>query len=426
MNKKYLILGCLLLVPAAIAHADFKETDWRYVKQINLPSLPGEQYVSVKLDRETLSGSRDDLADLRIVSGRGLETGLQILVKSPSREMDYQRGTLLNLSERGGAVSFMLDLGVQGSIHDHVQIVTNSRNFRRQVSVYASDSARSIDDGGWRLLTNKGYVYNYYDSMAGFNAGSTAVAYPKSTSRYLKIVIAPGDGSLAVNSASVYRDEIVAGENESIETNVAIVQNHESKTTEITADLGTKGMLTHSITLDASSANFNRRAVVQESNDGSMWTRIEQGYIFNIATPLFTGKELTIPYEGSKARYIRVIVFNEDSAPVAFGSKAVIQGTSRYVVFSASPENSYRLFYGNGNAATPRYDLARFFQYIDTRSMPVASLGGGASNPSYVEALPPVPPFSERYPYILNGVLVLLVLVIGLFIYLYVRKIAKQ
>ena len=61
-------------------------------------------------------------------------------------------------------------------------------------------------------------------------------------------------------------------------------------------------------------------------------------------------------------------------------------------------------------ALRPTYDIDRLVEFLDTDGLPVASLGAQADNPDYIEKLPP---FTERFPWLLPLVLALAGLLVG-------------
>jgi hypothetical protein len=162
--------------------------------------------------------------------------------------------------------------------------------------------------------------------------------------------------------------------------------------------------------------------VIQGSDDASSWTLIGQGYVFRLSTPLFAGSDLSVSYPETQMRYIRVVVFNEDNKPVTWSDGVSVEGTARSLVFSANAGAAYTLYYGNSKANTPRYDIARFFQYFDGVTLPEVTVGAEVMNAAYVPPLPPVVPFSERNKDVLNGALVLFVVVVSLILIRYLKK----
>ena len=75
---------------------------------------------------------------------------------------------------------------------------------------------------------------------------------------------------------------------------------------------------------------------------------------------------------------------------------------------------SYKLFYGNPDARYPQYDIERYFQYLETENLPKATLVAGIANPLFEEKVPPPPPVTDRFPWLLPvviGVAALILLV---------------
>ncbi|MDO8482841.1 MAG: hypothetical protein Q7S86_03420 [bacterium] len=416
-KKSIVILGVSgILTFAAVTFADFKQSDWQFKKTIRIPAISVAQYVQVAVDKDVYAKS-SSLADLRVIGSDGGETPYQLVVKNSSGNDQYYSSRLLDVSTSAGQTSFTLDLGSRGIIHDRITINTPSINFRRQVSVYASDT-----NSNWRLLTDKGYIYNFTDARANFSAGSGEVRFGQSTSRFVHVVIGSGEGNpVSVSGAQVYRYDVRQAQEEGLIAPLSVNQNTVEKSSELTADLGVPAP-THMIVLTSSDANFSRRVVIQASPDGSSWQLIGQGYIFKVSTSLFTGSELAIQYPETRARFIRAIVFNEDNRPLTFGKSATFRSIIRNIIWEADPNGSYSLYYGNSQASTPRYDLARIFQYIESENIPQASLMGEDSNSSYIAPAGPIVPFTEKYPYLLNTVLVILVIIIGVFVFFYIRK----
>ncbi len=424
--KKYIIaisLGCLAIT--TLAYADFTPSTWKYMKPITMSATDATSgYVKVYLDRDVSFTAKPDLSDIRVVADSASEVPYQVVVDRSRSERGYVGGTLHDLSLSGGKTMFMLDLLESGITHDHLTILTSSKNFKHKVSVYAADKSLSMTDASWRLLTNAGYIYNYSDQTAGFNAGSGEILYPENTSRYLRVVIEVGEGSdVVVSSAQVARERTFAATQSIMESSASVTQNTLMKSTEVVVDLGGKGLPTHQITLTSSDThNFSRRAKVEGSNDGSNWQNLAQGELFKLSTTLFVGEHLALEYPETDMRYLRVVIFNNDDQPIAWVPRAVISGVDRSVVFAAVPGKEYALYYGNEKAFMSQYDLARFFQYIESTQLTHATLGAQVMNPAYTPPAPKAVPYSEKTPNILNFVLVFLVVVITALIVWYLKK----
>jgi hypothetical protein len=381
-------------------------------------------YVKMNIDRAVSGKANPSLSDLRIVTGDGEEVPYQLVIEDEQVRQEYVESTLRDLSAQNGETMFILDLGASGTIHDHLVISTLSKNFKRPVSVYASDTATEHGDQDWRLLSDKSYIYNFYDRALGFDAGSKDVYYPESTSRYLRVVIGRGEGSdVAVDGSKVLRVLQRDAKKNRMREHASVAQNAKEKSTELTVDLGASGVATRKITLATDERyNFSRRVVIQGSNDAASWVLLGQGYVFLLDTPLFSGSDLSVIYPESKLRYIRAVIFNEDNKAVAWKDTIDMEGVARSLVFTASPGTVSLLYYGNSKANAPRYDIARFFQYFEGATLPEVTLGGEIMNTAYIPPASPVVPFSERNDNVLNGALVLLVAAVSMLLISHLKK----
>lgn len=424
MKKIISILSLAAFLMAGTAYADFTSAKWMWKKDISgiTPAQSGT-YVKVHLDKEVSFHTKSDLSDLRVLED-GVETPYQLVTLSEQVQSDYMPSTLRDLSSRGSESMFVIDLGSAGLVNDHLRIHTDSKNFKSSVSVYASDASLSVDSDKWRMLTDAGYIYNFHDGKSGFDAGEGSVRYPSNTSRYLKVVIRDGEGAhVSVSGAEVFRLSASEGVENVIRATAVVVNNTERKTSEITVDLGGAGLPTHRITLDTNdSRNFSRRALVLESNDAQNWSSTGDGYVFSLATPLFTGKSLTLPYRESRARYIRVLVMNQDDPAVAWSTGSTIESTVRAAVFSTVAGKQYALYYGNAAAVSPSYDLSRYFQYIESTNLARATLMPETANAGFAAPAVPTVPYSEKHPNLLTAALVLLTAVLSFFLLSYIKK----
>lgn len=423
---KTILLFALFAGSTTFVFAAFAPSEWMLVKFVSIPSgVSG--YVRAVLDDDVYKGSANGkLADLRIVSSTGREIPYQLVSLDALTENSYHASTMLDLSEKNGEVMFILDLGSEGLVHDRLDILSPSQNFKRQVSVYASSKLVPHGSGEWRNLTDTGYIYNFSDARAGFNAGSGEVVYPQSTSRYVRVVVHAGIGEqFRVTSANVH-SLVQRNALEGVRTVIATIdQNTKEQSTEVVLDLGAPGIPTHRLLLSVESGhqdlNFDRRVVVHGSDDGINWRILNQGYISQLHTALFSGSSLAVEYPESRTRYIRAVIFNEDNTPIPFHPSVILSSFMRAIVFEVAPAESYILYYGNSHVAAPRYDITRFFRYIESENIPTVSFGAQAQNSLYISPVGKDPQV-DTPAYFLNIVLVLLVIVVTALLFVYVRK----
>ncbi|GEM_PF-2059957 len=427
MTRKY-FLTTILLLSATTVFAEFTPSIWKYEKQVNIPETLSEgAYVKVSVDHELAEGAQDALGDIRVIANGNEEVPYQITVMNTEVREEYFPSTLRDLSTKDGATMFILDLGQSGLVHDHLSITTSSKNFKHKVSVSATDTALPVSDSRWRTLTTSGYMYNFSDSTSGFTAGSGEVNYPPSTARYLRVTIEEGEGSVViVNTARVHKLVARQAQEEQLTLQTSVTQNTEHKTTEILLDLGSSGILSHRITLETQDTkNFSRQAIVTASDDGVSWQALGNGYVFGLVTPLFSGTQLSIPYQETRMRYVRVLIMNQDDAPVSWGDTATVDATVRAVVFAPTRGKTYAVLYGNQQSIAPRYDLARYFAYVESGTLETATLSPQKANPLYVAPvvkIPQIDPYAKKRQIALNMILVISAVVLGFFLFSYTKK----
>ncbi len=397
---------------------------WRYMKNINVNGSPQKgDLVKVSLDQDVFNHAKEDLSDLRVIGNGGLEVPYKLIVEKSffSQKNIYPVRILNNsFSPEGQYNIFVVDFGQSGYLNSSLNILTGSENFKRTVEVSGGDDMQK-----WNILISDGYIFDYTDKTANFNAGNTEVSYPENTFRYLQVkIFSRGDAPLAVTGAQISRVVRSANKETTIRPQYTTEENQAKKTTDVIIDLAKKGWPTSSIFIESDSGNFNREVVIYESSDKVSWRPLGNGYIFNLDTPKFTGANLNIGYSESSSRYLKMEIFNGDNAPIA------IRGISfktilRSIAFQYSAGERYALYYGNSKAVFPQYDLERFFSYLDTENYFSAAIDQEKQNPNFVEEVPPVPPLTERIPYLLEAVLVLVVLVMGFFIFRFMKKIGS-
>ncbi len=408
---------------ANITHADFLLKDWQFSKRISNPST-SSTYTKVILDSEVYSHS--DFKDLRIIDSNNLEIPYKLVEENERNSRTNINATVLDASLSGGQSMAILDTNNSNIVHSSLKLSLQGRSFKKNVLVYASDTRIGHFDSGWRLISSNGYIFNFYDSVTGFVAGNTEISYPKTSSRYLRVVLSGGEGELPIiNGGYIVENIINTAKVESSEFPVSIKNNSQEKTTELLADFGVAGVPVNKITLSTSDKNWNRHAVVQVSDSvEGPWRRIGEDYLYSIRQSLYNGENLTISFPEVKNRYLRVVIANYDNAPIDFNSKIQVFRNQRAVIFR-STGMPIKLYYGNMKASTPYYDFDKIFSYADENDISRANLGAEELNPNYEGPIAPEMTFTEKYPQALNVVLVLLVVFLGAVMFFVVKKAKK-
>ena len=407
------------------ATAGFSLEDWRYAKAVVLPATGTiEGFVELVPDTEVFAAAAPGLADLRIVSGNGVETPYKLEVGLPERQRVAHPVTLRDAGYVAGQHdTFVAVLGQPGLLHNEIEFFTDAKddaeNFRRTAVVETSD------DGATWVKVAEQQVFAFTVEERAFTARETKARYPQSTAQYLRVrVLDDGEGSLGRLSATVYSvAETLAKEMAWPVSGLNVRQDAERRATLVTVDLGQPGLLAYRLDLNVgSSLNFYRLVELETSADGNSWSRaIARATIYSFDTPRFTGKSLDFIFPETASRYLRLVVYDEDSPALDINGVSA-WGLHRRLVFNASPGQAYQLYYGNPDAARPSYDIEQVFPYLVTDALSQATLGPQASNSLFAEQLPPA---SERFPWLLPAVIALAAVLVGLLVLGVVRQARK-
>jgi len=418
--KLFLIILVLLLLASSSVAADFSQRDWRYVKAITLPAgLQPEGLVELAPDREAFAGAANGLADVRIIAGEKGEIPYKLEISKAESERTSFPVSIRDKGYIPGSHNiFTADLGREGILHNEIKIKTSSANFRRTATVETSN-----DGATWMIIARQ-TVYDFTVKERGFTTRDTRVRYPDSTARYVRVKIAyGGEGPLEITGATIFFvTETPAREIPWPSSILNISRDAGQHTTNVEIDLGTPGLPSYRLTISVPDVNFYREVTLEASTDRENWNRIlRRANIYAFDTPKFVGKNLVITYPETTARYLRLIIHDEDSPPLTV-QEVNVWGLRHRLVFAADPQQSYKLYYGNTDARRPSYDIERVFPYLVTEELPEAKLGPQTTNPDFVEKKPPV---SERFPWLFPTVVAVAAIVVALLLLSILRQVRK-
>lgn len=418
--KMFIITLVLLLLVSSSAAAEFSQRDWRYVKDIILPSgIQSETLVELSPDIEVFAGAANGLADLRIISSENKEIPYKLEVSQAEHERTSFPVSLQDKGYIPGSYNiFTADLGKEGILHNEIEFQTPAADFRRQATVETSNDAST-----WMQVAEQ-TVYAFTVKERSFTTRNTSVRYPDSTARYLRVRIADGgEGSLEITGATVFfTKETPAREINWPASILETSSNAKGLTTNVVIDLGSAGLPSYRLYFNITDANFYREVSLEASPDRQSWdTILPHDEIYGFETPKFTGKSLGITYPETTSRYLRLVIHDEDSPPLTIEWVKVL-GLSRRLVFAADPQQSYKLYYGNAEAQRPSYDIERVFPYLVTDILPEAKFSPQADNSYFEEEKPPV---SERFPWLFPVVIAVAAILVALLLFGIFRQARK-
>jgi len=390
-----------LFAAACLLRADFDPQHWR--TRMPIAVKPPAPVSAIVVDPNVCSASSATLRDLRIVRA-GVEVPYRFEILSALREqIELQPAILNKAAVPNSGVQVVLDLAVLDlnghPAHNRLRIATAQRNFKETVRIETSDDAHT-----WAVARIDGLIFDI--ATAGRDASNLIVDYPVSTRRYVRLTIPGWNNPDYLASAWLTHYKETGAIRDTVSTLTPSATNDpKAQTTSLVADIGFQGLAYDRLNLTVDPGAFSRSVEISTSPDAKEWSFAGQGVI--------SQERVSIDFPDQWNRYVKITVFNRDSAPLKI-PRVSLSALRRLLQFPSEAPGPYWLYSGNPEAKQPSYDLASL-----TPALPV-SVGAPEPNPQY---RPPTQPWSERNPHLLNFVLIAAVVLMGYITIRFLRKI---
>lgn len=360
------------------------------------------------LDAIVYRNSKAQLRDLRLLRS-GNEVPYVLRALSGGRE--EQRFTP-RITDRiaipGLGTQAVLAIGHVGP-HNRLTIQTGETNFRQLVQIEGSDDGKH-----WGTIRQDGTIFDV--STPDQHASNLSVSYPQSTRPYLRVTVVGWRNPDAIRSVSMSFVQDLPAEREAVaDSRPEVTSDRAARSSVLDIDLGFDRPF-DCIRFDPTPGFFSRSVTVSASHDKKNWEVAGFGTIERSRA----GEHLSISVPEHWARYIRAEVRNQDDPPLIF-SEVQVEAVRRELIFPADVTGSYWLYSGNPKAESVHYDLATILP-AQVSALP-AIFGALEKNPSY---RPPKLPVTERSPWLLPVLLVLLVPVLGTIAFRMLRQVSPS
>ncbi len=402
------MLRAALAMVLAAGVAPGQMAEWRWQAEVEVKE--GAEFAALKLGRAMYERSGSEFRDLRIVGPDGQEVGWTWADRgaggSGARRW-HDAGRLLNLvTTPGGALQFVAEARRSEGPHHGVRLDVRDAEFHRKVLVETGDDLRNWD------VAARGSVVRLV--VEGQKLESLAVSYPASTRRYVRVTVEdwPDAKTLVAvevdSRVEVAEEWAVVGRVEGLkkseqrghpEAPVRVGRTQWEFSMELPAFHGGR------LVVETPSALFARSATVESSADGETWRPSGSGMLSRAAGTEWLEVGLGRVYP----RRMRLSVTEWDN-PALEITAVRLEAPVRRVVFPALVAGRYRVYLGREEARMPDYDVGAVLARSAGVMPAVVELGAWAENPEYV---PPAQPVSERWPWLLPGVLGVAVAVMG-------------
>jgi uncharacterized protein DUF3999 len=382
----------------AMAQLPVAWKNWQYSAPIDAGTTDTSRYVSVVLPVGVMTHAARGLGDLRVIDDQGKEVPYALSARLGGRATDQRSATLLEPSVVAGQYSqAMFDLGKGTRVHNVIKIdVEGQDEFMTWVEVAVSD-----DHEHWRVVRERAPIYR----LAQPTEAHTAITYPESVSRYLRVRILDGAHPYHIAGGSVIHEVVTDAER--VAAGVTLTASTSAGTTSVwTADAPPLPISEVRFAIDQKA--FYRPVSVETSDDGEHWAYAASGEIYRTVEGGQPREALSVQFAEREAAHWRVTVYNRNDAPLA-GTTVQLWTTPRRIIVRQEPGRTYRLIYGNSRVGAPQYDLVRLIDPGSIASATAVTLGVETENSGYANPAP----WTEQHQSVMWIALGIAVVVIG-------------
>lgn len=356
-----LLLSCILAAPAWAAE---NLAGWNYTMPIQCEGT--NKYKTISLPEEVYQHALPNLADLRIVDSQGnclpfyIKTGEKILAENKSTYTAKVVQTFVK--DENFYIDFKID-----PLKDDEDISGNSLhfnlpsgNFLKHLQLYGG-----YDGNKWEYI-GKDYVFKEAD-----NTKAEISLIKKRKYTYYRVIV------LKNTEATNLTDMLL------IDSYIDSQWNRYSKTAAIDFTMETTGkdskltlnnrqnLRIKQITLEAD-GNFQRKYILSDGNKKSHV--LKQGEIYNLALENIkvSGNKITLDTPITSP-IITIKINNRDDQPLVINAILIEYYTDK-IVFPDTGKGPYHLYFGNGNAARPNYEIDLQKDYIEKEKQDICTL----------------------------------------------------
>lgn len=414
---KLALISVMILINACAYAAAANRTEYKYQRTIQQSPVNG--YVMINLDDNILNNTKEGLYDIRIFDGLYREIPYKVHIPPLTRHENYNPTIINTGQQEGGYNSVTFDIGNDGLLHNKISLsLSTNEEYISRVKLYGSS------DGSSWLKIKDDRIINLKSPQ---NININEIKYDKVTYRYLKVNIYPYNGVFPqVRGATIYFEP----DNNAINTanrylTVLSNENTKENKTVITTDAGAKDLNISAFELLINGKNYKRNVSIEGSYDKKSWFYIGSADVFNFQWESYYYNNTSIVSENTNVRYFRFTIDNHDNEPLNITNIKTYY-TAPQLLFEAEKNNTYTVYYGNSEATAPNYDLSSFAHLINTAKLPQLTMNEEAPNKDYKATEPPQQPWSEQNKWILTLILIIMIGILGVFMFRSLRREATK
>jgi len=298
--------------------------------------------VAVALDSTVIERCRPDLADVRVVSGRGSVVPVVVEGAPQNGAVTAVPAKISRIARRPGSFT-EISIDKSGKVLSRgVTIQTPTKDFVRKVELRGSDNGREL------------YVVRMDGLIVGRSKPvplrSLTIDHPVNNFQYLHVRILDEDQP-ALKIDGVVCEPPEEEDGFAAPLSVRIIENRTDasrKATVVVADLGERRFPLASIGISTRAKSFVKKFTLSGSSSpvSESWGKIAEGTFYRIAHEDAVKQQLTATFAPQPVRFVMLEMTGEDGPPVEVDELRAV-GRVSYAVFHYKPGEEFRLFYDN-------------------------------------------------------------------------------
>ncbi|MHB8881017.1 MAG: DUF3999 family protein [Thermodesulfovibrionales bacterium] len=419
--SRTLLLVMPFLLFSAVCSADFNEAYWENYAEVRLPAsgpLPPLGVVMLDPAKFQGSGRGEPFSDIRVLTRDKAEVPYQIISRAPVTRTEEVPVSMKNLSLAPGNETRCIGQIEQAPLtYNVVEILTGDKGFFRQVSI-----SGSMDGRQWNLIKPNGVIFDYVYSPEDA-IRHVKIKIPDSTYPFLEIRVMNGqEVPLHLKGLSVSYVRTDPGSEEHIGAWLTKTEQDEKNRQSILMISTSSVFPVRKIDLLTQEKNFRRRVDIYTRPGNGDWTKWAEDIIFSFQTDTVNESKLHVLFPEIAGREFKLIIRNYDSPPLAITGIRV-SGHRKTLVFKLDALQRYFIFWGNPAARAPHYDIAELVSRHPIDAIPTFPVGPVLKNPGFTDPSKRLP-FTERYTWLLYGIVALLIVGLIAWQYRIIKKTA--
>ncbi|WP_421944421.1 DUF3999 family protein [Pedobacter sp.] len=373
MLKLKIKLFALILLCGNFAIAQTNQ----YKYQRKLDGINNNWHI-LKLPENLYQNTNNDLSDLRIYGIKGKDTlEMPYLLKLRSDEVkthdvDFKR---LNQTSNNGDYFFTFQPN-KLSVINKIDLSFKQQNFDWKAALEGSN-----DNNQWFSIVKESRILSIKNTSTDYNF--TKISFPDAKYAYYRVSI-KSNVQPELLSAKITQSDTTKGVYQMyLPTQISTVNNEKTKESEITVSVKQPSLISNLVLQEASQHDFFRPIKIEYATDSF---KTDKGMQYQYAT-LFEGtfsslEKASYSFNNTMLSQLKITIENGDNQPLNVVGITLQGNIYELVTRFDEPNMNYFLYYGNKNAVTPNYDLAKFESKIP-ENLTSINIKEEQKNPAY-------------------------------------------